>query len=79
VTSGARLFDEAVSRTSVVLPSGAGGGDIVLLIGNEPPGDEAERAGQKAGFVPLPLTLGARGVHASAREPRRAGRDAGAA
>jgi phosphomevalonate kinase len=63
VDPAARAFHAATSdRGAVVLPSGAGGGDVVLLVSSSPLGDR--EVGKPFGFVPLPLTLGARGVHA---------------
>jgi phosphomevalonate kinase len=63
VTADVRAFDRAMTdREAVVLPSGAGGGDVVLVVSCSPLGDR--EAGKPFGFAPLELTLGARGVHA---------------
>jgi phosphomevalonate kinase len=64
VTAAARAFDQAVAdRQAVVLPSGAGGGDVVLVVSSAP--FDNREAGKPFGFVPLSLALGARGVHAA--------------
>jgi phosphomevalonate kinase len=69
VTASARAFDHAMSdRQAVVLPSGAGGGDVVLVVSSEPLGDR--EVGKPFGFMSLELTLGARGVHADLGAPR---------
>jgi len=74
VTPGTRDFDAAVSaHGAVVLPSGAGGGDVVLLVSRTRFGDE--EIGRRFGFEHLPLTLGARGVHADRLASREAGRN----
>jgi phosphomevalonate kinase len=71
VTTGMRDFDDAAkSEGAVVLPSGAGGGDIVLFIGVAGPEPRARAAGTCAGFEPLSVALGARGVHKNQREER---------
>jgi phosphomevalonate kinase len=75
VTAETRAFDRALSGERVVLPSGAGGGDVVLLLGTEPPQDDIEKVGRNLGFVPLALALGARGVHAVPRSWQEAGRN----
>jgi phosphomevalonate kinase len=73
VTPETRAFDAAVSdHGAVVLPSGAGGGDVVLLVSREPLGDE--EAGRPFGFAHLPLSLGARGVHGARPASRELGR-----
>jgi phosphomevalonate kinase len=67
VTPETRAFGRAVSHRGVVIPSGAGGGDLVLYLGTEPPYEEVASAGRPFGFAPLAVALGARGVHAVAR------------
>jgi phosphomevalonate kinase len=67
VTPEMRAFGKRLAERALVLPSGAGGGDIVLCIGTEPLGIEIETAGTELGFVPLSVSLGARGVHAASR------------
>jgi phosphomevalonate kinase len=49
---------------AAVLPSGAGGGDVVLIIGEQPPHADLEASARRLGLAPLDLALGARGVHA---------------
>ena len=75
VTADVRAFDAALAGRAVVLPSGAGGGDIVLLVATEAPGEEAEKTGRDLGFVPLDLAIGARGVHAAPRPWQEAERN----
>lgn len=60
-----RLHRAAEHAGAVVLPSGAGGGDVELYVGLAPPAPElgAERAA--LGRRVLALRLGARGVHAA--------------
>jgi phosphomevalonate kinase len=65
VTPEMRAFGRAVGASALVLPSGAGGGDVVLCMGTAPLGDDVENAGRAAGFARLSLSLGARGVHAA--------------
>ena len=67
VTPEVRAFGKRVAERALVLPSGAGGGDVVLCMGTEPLGGEIEPAGAELGFVPLSVSLGARGVHAATR------------
>jgi mevalonate kinase len=65
----AELDRAAQTAGAAILPSGAGGGDIVLMISEEPPQADLEASAQRLGLVPLSLTLGARGVHAFAEPP----------
>jgi phosphomevalonate kinase len=67
VTSETRAFGRAAGDRGVILPSGAGGGDVVLYVGTEPPYEAIESEGRKLGFVPLPVSIGARGVHGAPR------------
>jgi phosphomevalonate kinase len=60
----AELDRAAHAAGAAVLPSGAGGGDVVLIVGEEPPDADLESSARRLGLVPLSLTLGARGVHA---------------
>lgn len=53
----------AESDGAVVLPAGAGGGDIALFIGHQPPSSALQEARQRLGLQPLRLQLAARGVH----------------
>jgi phosphomevalonate kinase len=57
------LADRAEREGAVVLPAGAGGGDVALFVGLEPPSDEMRRAFAGQGHERLDLRLGARGVH----------------
>jgi phosphomevalonate kinase len=64
----------AQTMGAAVLPSGAGGGDIILLVSEGPPHDDLDAAAKRLGLFPLGLALGARGVHAlteSSLEDRR--------
>ena len=65
----------AQAAGAAVLPSGAGGGDVVLIVGEEPPDADLESSARRLGLVPLSLTLGARGVHALAETPTSDGRN----
>jgi phosphomevalonate kinase len=67
VTPETRGFGAAVSTHGVVMPSGAGGGDLVLYLGAGAPYEGVARAAGSFGFRPLAVSLGARGVHAAAR------------
>ncbi len=75
VTEEVRAFGRATAPHSVVLPSGAGGGDIVLYMSTEPPGPDVERTAQKCGFFPLSASIGAKGVHAAPRPWQNAERN----
>jgi phosphomevalonate kinase len=76
VTSEVTELDRAAQIAgAAVLPSGAGGGDIVLMISEKPPPADLEAAARRLGLVPLDLTLGARGVHASAESRVENGRN----
>jgi hypothetical protein len=67
VTPEARAFGAAVSTQGVVIPSGAGGGDLVLYLAPSRPYEGVADAARKAGFAPLAVSLGARGVHGAPR------------
>lgn len=62
----ARLDALAREDEGVILPSGAGGGDVVLWVGVTQTSPAVLHAAALEGFEPLPLSLGARGVHAVA-------------
>jgi len=67
VTDDLEKLDTLARRDGgVMLPSGAGGGDVVLFVGPAPSGDELQRAARHEGYDRLSLRLGARGVHAAA-------------
>jgi phosphomevalonate kinase len=64
VTPDVSQGDRAAARQgAVVLPSGAGGGDIALWIGPCEPDASSIRAAESAGFTRLPIGVGAQGVH----------------
>jgi phosphomevalonate kinase len=74
VTTSTRAFDAAISsHGAVALPSGAGGGDVVLVVSTSPLADR--EIGRSFGFTPLQLTLGAKGVHADSEATREATRN----
>ena len=52
------------AEQAVVLPSGAGGGDIALYVGLRPTEPAQRAVAAEAGLARLEITLGARGVHA---------------
>lgn len=70
--AGAPIVTEAVhvlssvagAHGAVVLPAGAGGGDIVLYAGLTPPASALREEAVRSGHRRLDLVLGARGVHA---------------
>lgn len=57
------LADHAAREGAVVLPAGAGGGDVALYVGQHPPSEAMRRAIDEAHHERLDLRLGARGVH----------------
>jgi phosphomevalonate kinase len=59
----ARLGDRAGEEDAVVLPAGAGGGDIALYAGLKPPSERLLAAFDAEQHVRLGLALGARGLH----------------
>ncbi len=64
VTDAVKALDElAQAEAGVVLPSGAGGGDIALYAGLSPPSHALLSAAKTHGHHPLALRIGARGVH----------------
>ncbi|HEX9622419.1 MAG TPA: hypothetical protein VF989_19880 [Polyangiaceae bacterium] len=69
--SAAIVTDQVVSLAAIaerdggaVLPSGAGGGDVILFAGPRQPSAALEEMARRAGLARLSLVLGARGVHA---------------
>lgn len=76
--AGAPIVTEAMAKLdalareneAVMLPSGAGGGDVVLWVGFEPTGSTVATLAKQEGFGRLSLSLGARGVHSEARAGR---------
>jgi phosphomevalonate kinase len=64
VTDEVRALARAAEREdSVVLPSGAGGGDVALYVGQHPPSDALRAHAAAHGHADLRLGIGARGVH----------------
>jgi phosphomevalonate kinase len=61
----ARLGDRARDEDAVVLPAGAGGGDIAVYAGMKPPSERLLAAFDAEQHVRLGLGLGARGLHLS--------------
>jgi len=53
----------AAEQGSVVLPSGAGGGDVALYLGPTPPGPALLDALEQSTHQRLPVSLNGRGVH----------------
>lgn len=64
VTPDTERWDQSARRKgAVVLPSGAGGGDIVLWIGPADPDAQDILAANRAGLTRLAIGIGARGAH----------------
>jgi len=59
----AALSERAGREEAIVLPAGAGGGDVALYVGMRPSSAAMRRAYESAGHELLDLRLGARGVH----------------
>ena len=59
----ARLAEHANDEDAVVLPAGAGGGDIAIYAGIRPPSERLLAAFDAERHVRLGLSLGARGLH----------------
>jgi phosphomevalonate kinase len=57
------LAEAAESNGFAILPSGAGGGDVVLCVGESALPAPLRARALALGYRQLPLTLGARGVH----------------
>jgi phosphomevalonate kinase len=73
VTDANRHLHHALSsRGALALPSGAGGGDIVLLLSTTPLDDDARRAIEEFGFSLMSVSLGAPGVHRAGSPVRQA-------
>lgn len=60
----AELAELAKREGAVVLPSGAGGGDVALFVGRSPPSDELAKRRGELDHELLDCELGAPGVHA---------------
>jgi phosphomevalonate kinase len=76
VTPEVSELDRAAQMVgAAILPSGAGGGDIVLMISEHAPHADLEASARRLGLAPLNLVLGARGVHAVAGAEAFEGRD----
>jgi len=61
------LAEHAAREEAVVLPAGAGGGDVALYVGPHPPSDAMRRAIDDTRHERLDLRLGALGVHVVGR------------
>lgn len=69
--AGAAIYDDTTRRLYALArqedlafgPSGAGGGDVCLIFGDHSASDAFLAAAAAAQLAPLPLTLGAKGVH----------------
>jgi len=59
----ARLADAASEEDAVVIPAGAGGGDVTLYVGEKPPSARLLAAFDAERQTRLELTLGAKGLH----------------
>jgi phosphomevalonate kinase len=59
-----RLAEAGAREGAVVLPAGAGGGDVALFVGHRAPSGAFEQARDALGLELLELGFGARGVHA---------------
>ena len=59
----ARLADRASEEDAVILPAGAGGGDIALYVGEKPPSPGLLAAFDAERHTRLELALGAAGLH----------------
>ncbi len=59
----ARLADIASEEDAVVLPAGAGGGDVALYVGEKPPSSRLSAAFDAERQMRLGVSLGARGLH----------------
>jgi len=66
----ARLNEAARRIDAVALPSGAGGGDIVLWMGTAPPDGHGLAVAAEAGLSRIPIALGARGAHCASSGAR---------
>jgi phosphomevalonate kinase len=58
-----RLADIAGEEDAVVLPAGAGGGDIAIYVGTAPPSERLVSAFASERHVKLDVRLGAKGLH----------------
>lgn len=58
----AELWRLAATEGAIVMPAGAGGGDLALFCGRHPPSATLLERAAGMGVAPLPLTLGASGV-----------------
>lgn len=58
-----QLRELARQEDAVVMPSGAGGGDLALFFGRQPPTELLLQAAAQRGVTRLPVQIGARGVH----------------
>lgn len=71
VTNACRALAELAEREGgTALPSGAGGGDVSIFAGVRASSPEFRALAERLGHERLPLSLGARGVHACPRASR---------
>lgn len=63
-SSAARLAAEAEQGGGAALPSGAGGGDVLIFVGLAPSSPRFRELAARHSHRLVPLALGARGVHA---------------
>jgi phosphomevalonate kinase len=68
-TSAAALAAEAEQESGAALPSGAGGGDVLIFVGLTPSSPRFRELAARHSHRLVPLTLGARGVHAVGEGP----------
>lgn len=67
--STVKLHRYASDQNASVLPSGAGGGDVILYFGHAPSSEAWRAAARRDGYRLVPLDLGAEGVSGPARLP----------
>jgi phosphomevalonate kinase len=67
--SAAALAAEAEQERGAALPSGAGGGDVLIFVGLSPSSLRFRELAARHSYRLVPLTLGARGVHAVEEGP----------
>lgn len=58
-----QLREIARQEAAVVMPSGAGGGDLALFFSHQPPSESLLQAAAQRGVTRLSVQIGARGVH----------------
>lgn len=68
--SAALLAAEAEKERGAALPSGAGGGDVLIFVGLAPSSSRFRELAARQSHRLVPLALGARGVHAVVEDAR---------